>query len=167
MHHSENPISKKIFISLDFYHKFRGKRIFGDHKTIRGLISGIIVAIIAAYLQTLLYQNLPWIKTFTPINYNIINPILFGLLQSLGALLGDAIEELLQTPSWHPPGQTVVPLRPDRLHPRRHDFYCVLYKINATTIPPLPRPLVPHPPPFHLIGYPPKTQRLPDLKNTA
>jgi hypothetical protein len=39
---------------LDGYATFRGKRLFGEHKTVRGLLSGLLVGIATAALQVIL-----------------------------------------------------------------------------------------------------------------
>ena len=51
------PALKKYTYPLDFGRKFRKKRIFGDHKTIRGLVAGVIVGIATVYLQVILYNS--------------------------------------------------------------------------------------------------------------
>jgi CDP-2,3-bis-(O-geranylgeranyl)-sn-glycerol synthase len=51
-----------------------GQRVFGDHKTIRGFVSGLIVGVIVgAFESVLFYQNL----------------MIVAILASLGALIGD------------------------------------------------------------------------------
>ena len=44
-------------IPIDFNKKINDKPIFGKNKTFRGLIFGIIFAMIITYLQFLLYKN--------------------------------------------------------------------------------------------------------------
>lgn len=81
---------------LDFGLLFRGKRIFGSHKTIRGVVIGVLFGIFVSCLQFVLFQNQSWIKSFVPFDYMKGNPFVFGLLLSLGALLGDAVKSFFK-----------------------------------------------------------------------
>src|SRR3989344_1232844 len=74
---------------LDFGQTFRGKRILGDNKTIRGLIVGIIIGSTAG----LLFQN----------------SLLFGFLLSIGALGGDAFKSFVKRQVGIPSGKTWFP----------------------------------------------------------
>jgi len=74
---------------VDFKKNLGKKRILGDHKTFRGYFFGILVAIIIAIIQYVLYQFGFFIK-ISFYNYNFY-PILFGFLMGLGALLGDSL----------------------------------------------------------------------------
>lgn len=58
---------------LDLGRKFRGKRIFGDHKTIRGLLAGVASGIIIAGVESIF---LPFM-------------LLVGVALSLGTHIGD------------------------------------------------------------------------------
>jgi CDP-2,3-bis-(O-geranylgeranyl)-sn-glycerol synthase len=58
-----------------------GKRIFGDNKTVRGFLSGLIVGAIVGALEYLLFS-----KNLLPI----------ALLASLGALSGDLVGAFLK-----------------------------------------------------------------------
>lgn len=70
---------------LDFGLSYKGKRIFGDHKTVRGIVIGILSGIVIACLQT-----------FGPSEYMKGNPIVFGFLLSFGALFGDAVKSFFK-----------------------------------------------------------------------
>ena len=50
---------------LDFYKSYRGRRIFGDHKTFRGLLAGIINGAIIGLLQVVLARNIPFLNDLT------------------------------------------------------------------------------------------------------
>lgn len=75
---------------VDFYQTCRQKRIFGDHKTFRGLVVGIMMAIITVYLQ----KKFP--TAYALIDYNKINTIYLGVLLGGGALLGDLIKSFFK-----------------------------------------------------------------------
>lgn len=106
------PVLKKLSYPIDFFKKFRNKRIFGDHKTIRGLITGIAVGIVTAYLQAFLYDQFKFIRnivSITSFDYNTINPLLFGLLASFGALFGDALKSFFKRQLNIPSGKSWFP----------------------------------------------------------
>lgn len=102
------PLEKYSF-PLDFHKKFRKKRIFGDHKTIRGLIAGITLGIITVYLQIFLYNHWQFAKDISIIDYNQLNPLLFGFLASFGALAGDAIKSFFKRQLNIPSGKSWFP----------------------------------------------------------
>jgi CDP-2,3-bis-(O-geranylgeranyl)-sn-glycerol synthase len=61
--------------------KMWGKRVLGDHKTIRGMVSGTIVAQLVYMLVPKYYPHLPWY---------------FGFILGVGALGGDAIKSFFK-----------------------------------------------------------------------
>ncbi len=73
---AHTPALKKFATPLDFGHHFHHKRIFGDHKTWRGLITGVFTG------------------TLTSLFFGL--PISYGLLVSFGALAGDAIKSFFK-----------------------------------------------------------------------
>lgn len=104
------PYLKKWSFPLDGYATFHGKRIFGDHKTIRGLLSGVLIGILTVYLQVYLYEQVAFVKTFVFFDHASINPLLLGLLASGGALIGDAIRSFFKRSVRHCSGQKLVSL---------------------------------------------------------
>jgi CDP-2,3-bis-(O-geranylgeranyl)-sn-glycerol synthase len=60
---------------LDMGKKFRGKRIFGDHKTVRGLVAGLVSGIAIGSIESLF---IPYM-------------LLVGVLLSIGAHAGDLL----------------------------------------------------------------------------
>ena len=94
---SNLPYIKKFSYPLDCNIKFRSKPLFGSHKTWRGLISGIIFAIITLKLQVIIYNHNDWFRSLmTGINYNNLPILELGFLFALGALGGDALESLIK-----------------------------------------------------------------------
>ncbi len=94
---------------VDFYLKIRGKRILGSHKTIRGFIVGILVAIIGVYLQIFLYEHVALLRKIYPLDYSTLNPILLGFLLGFGALAGDAVKSFFKRQRGIQPGRSWVP----------------------------------------------------------
>jgi CDP-2,3-bis-(O-geranylgeranyl)-sn-glycerol synthase len=106
---SKMAFLNKLDKPMDFGKSFQGQRIFGDHKTFRGLITGIIMAIVTILLQQNLYQNSSWLRDNLVLNYNDINPLVFGTLAALGALLGDAVKSFFKRRSNIKPGEAWFP----------------------------------------------------------
>ncbi len=79
---------KKIKFPLDHYLTFRGKRVFGDHKTYRGLFVMIIASIIFTYLYSLC-QDYPFFQRYNLLDFNQHGPLFFGFLYGFGYILGE------------------------------------------------------------------------------
>lgn len=100
---------KKFNQPVDANLKFRGKRILGSHKTIRGFIFGTLLAIIGVYIEVFLYLKIPFLQTFIPIDYTTINPVLLGFLLGFGALVGDSVKSFFKRQLAIQPGKSWVP----------------------------------------------------------
>ncbi|MGM5484887.1 MAG: CDP-archaeol synthase [Nanobdellota archaeon] len=81
---------------VDLGKKFNGRRIFGDNKTYRGLLAGILVAYLIAYLQS----------TLGFFEYPLYTSILLGL----GALLGDLSSSFIKRQAGKKPGERMIVL---------------------------------------------------------
>ena len=91
------PALKHLTQPLDFGKTFRGKRIFGSHKTFRGLLSGTTMGFIIALVQMLLYNNSSWVRSFADqIDYSQPRVLLIGIALGFGALAGDAIKSFFK-----------------------------------------------------------------------
>lgn len=91
------PGLAKLDAPLDCRRQLRGRRIFGDHKTWRGVICGLIMGVFVIWLQTLLFHDYAWIRQVSsPVDYGKGSVLALGLLLSIGALAGDAIESFLK-----------------------------------------------------------------------
>ena len=94
-------------IPIDFNKKIKNKPIFGKNKTFRGLVFGVIFAIIIAYLQFLLYKN----NIFVNISIaDYSNWLLIGFLMGFGAIFGDLVESFIKRGINYEPGRSFVPL---------------------------------------------------------
>ena len=103
-------IAKKIFNSLaipiDFNKKIGNKPILGKNKTFRGLIFGVLFAVIIAYLQFWLYKN----NIFAGITIaDYSNWLLIGFLMGFGAIFGDLVESFVKRRLDYEPGKSFVP----------------------------------------------------------
>jgi len=90
------PLLSHLSYPIDFYKTHAHKRVLGDHKTIRGLISGILVGILVAYLQNSLYSRFIFFHSFLPAYYQYLSPAILGGLLGFGALTGDIGKSFLK-----------------------------------------------------------------------
>lgn len=91
------PGLRRLNAPMDFGLTFRGKRILGSHKTWRGLISGVTLAVLTLWLQQLAAAHFGWAHTLSnSVDYASLPTILLGVLFGLGALGGDAIESFFK-----------------------------------------------------------------------
>ena len=86
---------------LDLGLNFRGRRIFGDHKTWRGLVINVVFCTIGAIIQALLQNRgyLPeWLLLLDYKRYGYLVGILLGLGMTAGELPNSLIKRQLQIP---------------------------------------------------------------------
>ena len=103
------PFLRRWSFPLDGYATIRGKRVFGSHKTIRGVLSGVLIGILTVYLQVSVYAHVALVRTFVLLDYTTIQPLLFGILASGGALLGDALRSFCKRQLGIAPGKSWFP----------------------------------------------------------
>lgn len=90
---------------LDFNKTIGGKPILGKNKTFRGLIFGILFAIIIAFVQSMFY-NAGMFMNLTILDYN--KWMLIGLLMGTGAIFGDAFKSFLKRRIGIMPGNPMI-----------------------------------------------------------
>jgi CDP-2,3-bis-(O-geranylgeranyl)-sn-glycerol synthase len=104
------PSLKKYDAPIDCNRTFRGKRILGDHKTWRGLVSGMIAATIVLGIQQLAVSHIHAVHVLTSqVNYAHLPTLILGPLFGLGALGGDAIESFFKRQRGVAPGRGWFP----------------------------------------------------------
>lgn len=104
------PILNKWSTPLDFGLKFRGKRIFGDNKTWRGLFFGIFIATVTLGIQVWAFNKFGWAEDVAiNINYFILPVYVLGPLFAIGALGGDALESFFKRQRGIPSGKSWFP----------------------------------------------------------
>ena len=94
---------------IDHGKTFRGKRIFGDHKTYRGFIVGIVVGVLTALLQYWIISEFGWPNIDLPISIKLGQYAIAGALLGLGALFGDAVKSFLKRQRGVASGQAWAP----------------------------------------------------------
>lgn len=97
---SRLPILMAWRTPLDFGRSYKGKRIFGENKTWRGLSFGIIAAVITGLLQ---YRGIA--SSSESIGYIILVTGMMGC----GALVGDAVESFFKRRNGVPAGESWFP----------------------------------------------------------
>lgn len=103
------PGLKNFNQPIDFGLKFRGIRVFGDHKTIRGYLAGILISIVLVYIEKLIYMNSEFIQEISYVDYSETNVFIFGFLLGFGALLGDSIKSFFKRRVGIKPGKSWFP----------------------------------------------------------
>lgn len=101
-------IFKFLSRPVDGGRTFRGKPIFGAHKTWRGFAVGVAAAIAIAWLQYFLYA-IPFFKKISLINYLEMHWCLLGFLLGFGALFGDLIKSFFKRRTSLAPGAPWIP----------------------------------------------------------
>jgi CDP-2,3-bis-(O-geranylgeranyl)-sn-glycerol synthase len=84
---------------LDFGKRYKGTRIFGDNKSLRGLVVGTVMGGVTAVVVSKLNAN----------TVVTVPPLTAGLLLGFGALMGDAIESFFKRRSGVKPGDSWFP----------------------------------------------------------
>lgn len=104
------PQLRRFEAPMDFGKTFRGTRIFGSHKTWRGLITGVIMATLALWAQQFLAEHVAWIRQLTDqVDYTSLPTLILGPLFALGALGGDALESFFKRQRGVAPGHGWFP----------------------------------------------------------
>lgn len=83
---------------IDSGKRFRSRMLFGDHKTWRGIVAGLLLGTAIAYVQS-----------FYPFGILPSGWIFLGLVQSIGALLGDLIKSFFKRQRGISPGKPWMP----------------------------------------------------------
>ncbi len=92
------PLLRDWNTPMDLGLSWRGIRLLGDHKTVRGLVTGILSAIITT---TVIFR-------FTDLD-TATNPIILGLLLGAGSMVGDAVKSFFKRQRGVPSGKSWFP----------------------------------------------------------
>ncbi len=103
---AHTPVLKKWGYPLDFYFHFRGRRLLGSNKTVRGLLVAIITGIVTVWIQEIIFGHWSFLQRISPINYSEINPLILGFLLGFGAIGGDALESFFKRQINIPEGES-------------------------------------------------------------
>lgn len=112
------PIWAKYIHWLDYFDTpidrgklVRGKPLFGRNKTYRGLLSGLVIAVVVGLAQGLLAHSFTWFRAleFNANPMNLSSYVLLAVLLGLGALLGDIFESMIKRQLNVAPGAQFFP----------------------------------------------------------
>ena len=92
---------------MDFNATHKGKRVLGDHKTVRGFIIAPITGLLVFWIQQQLYVY-EWAQSISLFNYEEMT-LWFGVLLGAGAIIGDAIKSFFKRRREIAPGQSWIP----------------------------------------------------------
>ena len=101
-------IAKKINflkVPLDFGKKISNKPIFGKNKTFRGLVFGVLFAVIIAYIQYI-FDNYGIFMDLPLTDYS--NWLLLGFLMGFGAIFGDLVKSFIKRRLNYDPGKKTI-----------------------------------------------------------
>ena len=99
-------VFKKLAVPVDFGKKINGKPIFGANKTYRGIIFGVLVAILIAYAQYILYSY-GFFRKFSLLDYS--NWPAVGFLVGFGVMSGDLANSFFKRRLGIKPGRPFFP----------------------------------------------------------
>ncbi len=74
---------------IDHNRKWRGKRVFGNNKTYRGLVVMILFSIIFTFLYKLLLDNSPNFASYNLLNFKNFNFVFYGFLYGFGYIIAE------------------------------------------------------------------------------
>lgn len=107
---SKVPILNSYNAPMDFGLTFQGKRVFGAHKTWRGMVTGIIAGTLTVLVQQWLIRTYGWFEVSArEIDYLNMSALLLGPALAIGALLGDAVKSFFKRRNNVQPGQVWLP----------------------------------------------------------
>lgn len=94
-----------LLAPLDFGGKVNGQRLFGDNKTLRGLLVMMLVAAVVMALQAWLYRVSDSVRQLSFFDYSAINPWIAGAIFGAGYSLGELPNSFVKRQLRIPPGQ--------------------------------------------------------------
>ncbi|MEI7631739.1 MAG: CDP-archaeol synthase [bacterium] len=104
------PLLNKLDMPIDCHKSFKGKRIFGDHKTVRGFVAGTLIGSVTGLLQYVAYFHFGWFQNFSLVIYTSVwQCLLLGALLGFGALFGDAVKSFFKRQFSVPSGKAWFP----------------------------------------------------------
>ena len=80
---------------IDLGRKYKGVRIFGDHKTVKGFLFGTLFGVLTCLVQFWIFDA-GYLQDLSVINYTYYGAVAMGGLLGLGALVGDSVESFFK-----------------------------------------------------------------------
>ncbi|MFO0920632.1 MAG: CDP-archaeol synthase [Candidatus Saccharimonadales bacterium] len=102
------PVLNRCKTPMDFGKSYKGTRIFGDNKTWRGLLIGVLSGGVTGMIIYLCYpESINYVSV--SIFPDILDMFTVGAALGAGALIGDAIESFFKRRSNVKPGESWFP----------------------------------------------------------
>jgi len=99
----------KLDTPVDLGASLRRRRIFGAHKTFRGLVAGTVAGALTLGAQAMLAEQLPLLSALSLIRLTGAGLLAGGALLGLGALLGDLVKSFFKRQVGIDPGRPWLP----------------------------------------------------------
>jgi len=104
------PQLSKLSLPLDGGRTFRGKRVLGQNKTLRGLIAGVVMGAFCGFLQYILASQFSFFADITSlIDYQSLYAVFYGACIGAGTIAGDAFKSFFKRQIDIAPGKNWVP----------------------------------------------------------
>src|SRR5207249_8473660 len=76
-------------LPLDGGATFRGQRLLGAHKTVRGAVTTVGATTMFALAQASLFQRYGWARAASLVDFDRVHPVLWGVLLGGGYIVGE------------------------------------------------------------------------------
>jgi len=93
---------------VDFGFKIKGQRLFGSHKTLRGILVAIVGGTLIFIIQKHAFINSDFFHRISIVDYSS-QPIWMGTFMALGAIAGDLVKSFFKRRLGIKPGQSWIP----------------------------------------------------------
>lgn len=100
------PLAKPI----DGGRSWRGERIFGDHKTWRGIVVMVVLSALVVGLQTLAHEHFAWARALAYYDYGAVPWHVSGAILGLGYVLAELPNSFFKRRLGVRPGATESPV---------------------------------------------------------
>ncbi len=98
------------FRPIDGGHSLGGRRLFGDHKTWRGVVVAVLGCIIGVWVQKHAVPS-AWVEQLAVVDYSRANPLAMGAAMGCGATLGELPNSFVKRRLGVAPGATAMGVR--------------------------------------------------------
>ncbi|MFH1591051.1 MAG: CDP-archaeol synthase [archaeon] len=99
---------KMLALPVDGGARLLGHRVFGSHKTWRGILVGVAGGTLMAGVQGLLHGQ-GTLVSISLVDYSAMPVLIFGFLFSIGIMVGDLVESMIKRQVGKKPGQRWFP----------------------------------------------------------
>ena len=90
---------------VDFGRRFRGRRLFGDNKKLRGVLTGGVGAAAVFAVQATVLHGVAGLKELEAFDYAAVSPWLFGFCLGAAAMLSELANSFAKRQLDIPPGR--------------------------------------------------------------